>query len=159
MGGEGPLCPACGQALRATDIAGAKVRVCSQCQGTLIAQIDMIRTLEAVSAELLKTIDPDVELTPVGKMDGKVSCPICVREMARDDYCSAGLAHFDRCEPCRLLWLGADELGTMTMMWARMERRLERTQKATQTLLDEADEFVGHALLQRATQRALLHFF
>ena len=159
MGGVEPLCPACGQALRATEISEATVRVCAQCHGTLIAQIDMIRTLEAISKELLATIDPDVELTPVGKMDGKVACPRCAREMARDDYCSAGLAHFDRCEPCRLLWLGADELGTMTMMWARMERRLERTHKATQAALEEADDFVSHALLRRATERALMRLF
>jgi hypothetical protein len=78
--------------------------------------------------------------------------------MARDEYCGAGLAHFDRCEPCRLLWLGADELGTMTMMWARMERRLERTQKATQAALAEADDFVGSVLLGRATRRALMRW-
>ena len=156
MGGSEPLCPACGQALRTTEASGVSLRVCGQCHGTLVAQIDMIRTLDAMSAELLKTIDPNVKLEPVGKMDGKVSCPVCAREMARDDYCSAGIAHFDRCEPCRLLWLGADELGTMTMMWARMERRLERTQKETQAALDEADTFVGSTLLGRATQRALM---
>lgn len=158
MGGPEPLCPGCGQALRATEISGVSLRVCGECHGTLLAQIDMIRTLEAMSAELLASVDPDVALTPVGKAAGTVSCPACARDMARDDYCSAGLAHFDRCEPCRLLWLGADALGTMTMMWARMERRLERTQKATEALLAEADEFVGRLLLRRATRRALMRF-
>src|SRR4029450_7338760 len=99
MGGSEPLCPACGQALRATEVSGVGLRVCGQCHGTLVAQIDMIRALEAMSAELLKTIDPDVKLERVGKMDGKVSCPSCARKMSRDDYCGAGLAHFDRCEP------------------------------------------------------------
>ena len=120
MGGSEPLCPACRQALRTTEISGVSLRVCGQCHGTLLAQIDMIRTLEAMSAELLATVDPDVELVPAGTADARVACPGCARQMARDDYCSAGLAHFDRCEPCRLLWLGADALGTMTMMWARM---------------------------------------
>ena len=146
MGALEPPCPACGQALRTTGISGVSLRVCGQCHGTLIGQVDMIRTLEAMSAELLATVDPDVKLTPVGKADGKVSCPSCHKEMARDDYCGAGLAHFDRCEPCRLLWLGADALGTMTMMWARMERRLERSHKATEEALAEADSFVGTLL-------------
>ena len=158
MGGSEALCPVCGQGLKTANLAGVSVRICPQCRGTLLAQIDMIRTLEAMSAELLATLDPDVELSPVGKAAAKVSCPACGREMARDDYCSAGLAHFDRCEPCRLLWLGADALGTMTMMWARMERRLERTQKATQALLAEADEFVGRLLLGRATRSVLMRF-
>ena len=158
MGGSEPLCPACRQALRTTEISGVSLRVCGQCHGTLLAQIDMIRTLEAMSAELLATVDPDVELVPAGTADARVACPACARQMARDDYCSAGVAHFDRCEPCRLLWLGADALGTMTMMWARMERRLERTQKATAAALAEADEFVGRLLLGRATRRALMRF-
>lgn len=156
MGGSEPLCPACAQALRTTAISGVSLRVCGQCHGTLLGQIDMIRTLEAMSAELLATLDPDVELSPVGKAAAKVSCPACGREMARDDYCSAGLAHFDRCEPCRLLWLSADALGTMTMMWARMERRLERTHKATEAALADADSFIGHVLLGRATSRILM---
>lgn len=139
-----------------TGMSGVSLRVCGQCHGTLIAQVDMIRTLEAMSAELLATVDPDVKLTPAGHVDSKVSCPACHREMARDDYCGAGLAHFDRCEACRLLWLGADELGTMTMMWARMERRLERTHKATEAALADADSFIGHVLLGRATSRILM---
>ena len=155
MGAPEPPCPACGQVLRTTEISGVGLRVCGQCHGTLIAQVDMIRTLEAMSAELLATVDPDVKLTPTGNVDSKVSCPGCHREMARDDYCGAGLAHFDRCEACRLLWLGADELGTMTMMWARMERRLERTHKATEAALADADSFIGHVLLGRATSRIL----
>ena len=66
--------------------------------------------------------------------------------MSRDDYCGAGLVRFDRCERCRLLWLGPDELGTMTLMWARMEKQIARTQKQSQQWLDEAD-FVLHATL------------
>jgi Zn-finger nucleic acid-binding protein len=150
MGGPEPLCPGCRQELRTSDLSGVSVRVCGQCHGTLLAQIDMIRMLEAMSVELLKSIDPDTKLNPVGKADGTVACPACSRTMARDDYCAAGIAHFDRCEPCRLLWLGADELGTMTMMWARMERRLERAQKQTQEALAEADSFVGSVMLGRA---------
>jgi len=144
--------------LRTTEISGVRLRVCGQCHGTLLGQIDMIRTLEAMSAELLATLDPDVELSPVGKAAAKVSCPACGREMARDDYCSAGLAHFDRCEPCRLLWLGADELGTMAMMWARMERRLERTHRLTQEAVDHAEDLVRHTLIHRASTRILMRF-
>ena len=158
MGGSEPLCPACGQALRATEISGVRLRVCGQCHGTLLGQIDMIRTLEAMSAELLATVDPDVELTPVGKAAGKVACPACGRDMARDDYCSAGLAHFDRCEPCRLLWLGADALGTMTH-----DVGAHGTATGTDPEGDPGDARRGgrirrRLLLGRATRRALMRF-
>jgi Zn-finger nucleic acid-binding protein len=149
MGEGAPLCPACREALRPTSLSGVEVRVCGTCHGTLLAQIDMIRTLDATSVELLKTVDPDAPLHPVGGADVAVDCPACARPMARDDYCGAGLAHFDRCDACQLLWLGAAELGTMTMMWARMERRLERTQEQTREALAEADDYVTSVQLGR----------
>ena len=148
MGDPEALCPACGLALRATNLSGVAARVCGQCHSALVGQIDMIRLLEAMSVELLKTLDPDTKLEPVGKADDAVACPSCKRTMARDNYCGAGLAHFDRCEPCRLLWLGADELGTMTMMWARMEKRLERVQKVRQ----EGELYSDVLLLARAVR-------
>jgi Zn-finger nucleic acid-binding protein len=158
MGGTEAACPVCGPPLRAANISGVAARVCGQCQGTLLAQIDMIRTLEAMSVELLKAFDPDMHLDPVGSTRGVVACPQCQAPMARDDYCSAGLVFFDRCERCRLLWLGAGELGTMTLMWARMEKRLERAQRHTRELLNDADEFVSGVQLGRAASRALLRF-
>ena len=151
MGGSEPLCPACGQGLKTASLAGVSVRLCPQCRGTLLAQIDMIRTLEAMSSEMLKGFDPDEQLDPVPNQRGAIACPVCAGAMTKDNYCSAGLVFFDRCEACRLLWLGTEELGTMTLMWARMERRLERIHKATEQMLDEADSFVrGRRIGNRA---------
>ena len=145
------MCPACGQALTTADLKGVSVRLCPQCRGTLIAQIDMIRTLEAMSAEMLKGFDPDERLDPVPNQRGALACPACRATMAKDNYCAAGVVFFDRCEACRLLWLGPDELGTMTLMWARMERRLERAHKATEEMLDDMDALVrGTRIARRA---------
>jgi Zn-finger nucleic acid-binding protein len=149
MGGSEPQCPVCAQELRAASFSGVSVRACSHCKGTLLAQIDMIRMLDAISVVLLKTFDPDTKLEPVVTAAATLACPVCSRAMARDDYCGAGVAHFDRCEPCHLLWLGADELGAMTLMWARMERRLERTHKSTEEALEEVDSIVRGTLLGR----------
>jgi Zn-finger nucleic acid-binding protein len=142
MGGPELQCPVCGKGLKTASLAGVSVRICPECRGTLIAQLDMIRTLEAMSKEMLKTLDPDEHLDPVPNQRGALACPSCRAGMAKDNYCSAGLVFFDRCEACRLLWLGTDELGTMTLMWARMERRLERVQRATEEMLDHAESFV-----------------
>jgi Zn-finger nucleic acid-binding protein len=158
MGGSEVVCPVCGQGLRAANVSGVAARVCGQCQGTLLAQIDMIRTLEAMSVELLKAFDPDMPLDPVASTRGAIGCPECDAPMSRDNYCGAGLVFFDRCEHCRVLWLGADELGTMTLMWARMEKRLERSQRHTREMLDDADQFVSGVRLGRAAGRVLLRF-
>lgn len=148
MGDPEASCPSCREPLGTATLSGVTARVCGKCHGTLLAQIDMIRLLEAMSVELLKTLDPDTKLDPVGKADAAVACPVCQRTMARDDYCGAGLVHFDRCEACHLLWLGAEELGTMTMMWARMEKRLERSQRVRQ----EGELYGDLALLTRAVR-------
>ena len=155
MGGAEALCPVCGQGLQTAALSGVGVRVCGQCKGTLLAQIDMIRMLDAMAVHLLKDFDPDTKLEAVAKSDRTVACPACSRTMARDDYCGAGLAHFDRCEPCHLLWLSADVLGTMTLMWARMERRLERTHKTTEEALDQVDSLVRSVLVGRAAGHIL----
>lgn len=149
MGGSEALCPVCGQGLKTANLAGVNVRICPQCRGTLLAQIDMIRTLEAMSAEMIKGFDPDQKLDPVSAQPGAVNCPACARAMTKDNYCSAGLVFFDRCEACRLLWLGTDELGTMTLMWARMEKQIARVHKQSQDLLDEAEEVIHATLLGR----------
>jgi len=158
MGGSEALCPVCGQGLKTANLAGVNVRICPQCRGTLLAQIDMIRTLEAMSAEMIKGFDPDQKLDPVSAQPGAINCPACARAMTKDNYCSAGLVFFDRCEACRLLWFGTDELGTMTLMWARMERRLERVQKATEEMLDESDTFVRHKRIGKRANLILSRF-
>jgi Zn-finger nucleic acid-binding protein len=155
MGGSEPLCPACAQELSATSLSGVNARACGQCKGILLARIDMIRMLEAVSVVLLKDFDPDSKLEAVRTPDGTVACPVCSRAMARDDYCGAGLVHFDRCEPCNMLWLGAEELGAMTLMWARMERRLERRHKQDEERLREADTFVHSVMIGRSRRWVL----
>jgi hypothetical protein len=50
--------------------------------------------------------------------------------MERDDYCAAGLVLFDRCTSCALLWFDADELGGMTLMWAKMNARIAEHRQA-----------------------------
>jgi Zn-finger nucleic acid-binding protein len=151
-------CPTCGQALGTAALAGGvNVRVCRPCEGTLLAQIDMFRTLEAMSVEMLKSLDPDVHLDPVANKRGTITCPSCKAAMKKDNYCGAGLVFFDRCEPCRLLWLGTEELGTMTLMWARMERRLERVHKATEEMVEHAESFARGVRISRLASRILFH--
>ena len=48
-----------------------------------------------------------------------------------------------------MLWLGAEELGAMTLMWARMERRLERRHRQNEEMLRDTDTFV-HSVMMRS---------
>jgi Zn-finger nucleic acid-binding protein len=155
MAATPPLCPRCRADLQPVDLKGVAVNACPSCHGTRLAGARLASALEAMSAELLQTFDPDTKLARSAGAEGRLACAECGREMARDDYCGAGLAHFDRCEPCALVWVDAEALGTMTLMWARMEARRSRETATTRRLLDEADDLIVRTLVGRAVQRAL----
>jgi Zn-finger nucleic acid-binding protein len=152
-------CPRCREPLHVVDLSGVSVHACPKCHGTRLGRAELPRVLEAMSAELLETFDPDTKLEPAGARDERLACATCGAEMSRDDYCGAGLAHFDRCEACAVLWVDADALGTMTLMWARMETRHSRDERETRRLLEEADDLVVRTLIARAVSRRLFRVF
>jgi Zn-finger nucleic acid-binding protein len=151
-----PTCPKCLAALQAVELKGASVLACATCHGTRVDRSRLSGLLEAMSAELLETFDPDTALEKASVPSRRLTCAACGREMERDDYCGAGLAFFDRCEPCGLLWIDAEALGTMTLMWARMEARHSRDEAATRKFLEGADALVARTLLARTVSRSLL---
>jgi Zn-finger nucleic acid-binding protein len=143
-------CPRCNGPLGAAELGGVGVLSCPKCHGTLLAQPLLAQVLEGLSVELLKTFDPDTTGRPLVDHGPRVTCPRCGRTMAHDDYCDANLVFFDRCEPCGLIWVDPDELGTMTLMWARMERRQQRDHEQSERLLAEVGAFVDRVLIARA---------
>jgi Zn-finger nucleic acid-binding protein len=148
-------CPRCQQVLEQIELRGVAVRLCRRCTGSLVEQRDLDRLLEAMSVNLIKTFDPGMRLRPLTDEGGSLRCPRCRETMTNDDYCGAGLVHFDRCERCSLLWLDAGELGTMTLMWAGMETRLDRVEAQNRAELRQVDNFVDHVLLARVVSDAL----
>jgi hypothetical protein len=70
--------------------------------------------------------------------------------MEHPDYCAAGIARFYRCEGCAVLLVDADQLGTMALMWARMDARQQRERVSNRARLEELDDFVDRVLLSRA---------
>jgi Zn-finger nucleic acid-binding protein len=146
----GSTCPRCNGPLGAAELGGVAVLSCATCHGALLTQLLLPQVLEGLSVELLKTFDPDATVRPLADRNPRVPCPNCRRVMEHDNYCGADLVFFDRCEPCGLLWLDADELGTMSLMWARMERRHERDHEQGEKLLAEVGTFVDRVLIARA---------
>jgi Zn-finger nucleic acid-binding protein len=144
-------CPRCKQALTLGDLRQIPVAACHACKGTLIAQLDLPRLLEALSAPLLRSFDLDAKLEAVPDPSPRLDCPNCARRMERDDYCAAHLVFFDRCNRCNLLWFDSDDLGAMALMWARMNARQAHAQaialEATSNLLLESHRLVDRGLL------------
>ena len=97
-------CPRCKQAFTSGHLSKVAVAACQPCKGTLVAQLDLIRLLEGLSAPLLARFDVDTQLEAVPDASPRIDCPRCARRMDRDDYCGAGLVSFDRCTKCNVLW-------------------------------------------------------
>lgn len=149
------ICPRCGGPFQEIDLKGVSVLSCTKCRGTQLEQGQLPRVLAAMSAEIVGRFDPEAKLSPVPDRGGGVACAACNRPMTNDDYCGARLVSFDRCEPCGLLWLDVDELGTMSLMWARMNARSFRDHGDGERRLSETQSFVDGVLLSQAVSSIL----
>jgi Zn-finger nucleic acid-binding protein len=142
-------CPRCASPLAAVEPDGVPFEACAACKGLLVPQLALAGLLEATSARLLGKYDPDAELEPTRDRGGRTDCPSCGRRMEVDDYCSANLVLFDRCPDCELLWLDPGKLGTMALMWARMEARIARVRAENRALEKDLADFVSIAIFIR----------
>jgi Zn-finger nucleic acid-binding protein len=151
-----PMCPRCSEPLAQVELKGVGVQSCQKCSGTLLAPQRLTGLMEAMSVELLESFDPDDKLDAVPAQGAALSCPRCHRAMTSDDYCGAHLVTFDRCERCELLWIDADELGTMTLMWARMEARHAKRKADSAQMMSAMDSLIRAQRIKRTVENTLM---
>jgi Zn-finger nucleic acid-binding protein len=115
----GPPCPRYGEGLR--DGAYKKVpgAYCTGCGGLLVGQRDLRRFLEQLARDLLESIDADTPVRPVPDAGGGLRCPRCREVMEHYGYMGTRLVLIDRCDACAAVWLDADELGRLALLFAR----------------------------------------
>ena len=121
----------------------------------LVKQSALMPALEALSADVLEGFDPDAPLLALPDRTGQTACPACRAAMEKADYCGAKLVFFDRCNRCALLWIGSEELGAMSLMWARMEKRIARARSQTEENLAGMSKLVNAAQLRRIVDHSL----
>jgi len=127
-----------------------RLEVCRACSCMLVPQRLLARLLERASRRLRGKVDPNVPIEPLPAIAEHPGCPACHRSMSRDDYCQAGVVRFSRCDRCELLWLHTEQLAVMSVMWARMDGRLEALQAADRAMLAEVSSYVDCVLWGRA---------
>jgi hypothetical protein len=119
----------------------------------LLEQEALMPALGALSAPVLDSFDADAPLAALPDRTGAAACPGCGKAMEKVDYCGAKLVYFERCDRCDLLWIGNEELGAMSVMWARMEKRIARTR--TENDLSGMDALLHAARLKSVVANAL----
>jgi Zn-finger nucleic acid-binding protein len=148
-------CPQCVGPLEGRQAGGAQMSACGRCQVLLVKQSALMPALEALSDEVLPSFDADAVLPALPDRTEQCACPGCGAKMEKADYCGAKLVFFDRCNRCALLWIGSEELGAMSLMWARMEKRLARTRAQSEENLSGMDALSNAAHLRRIVNASL----
>jgi len=97
-----------------------RLEACRACSCLLVPQRLLATLLERACERLRGKVDPNARIQPLPEIAEHPDCPTCHHPMSRDDYCQAGVAKFSRCGRCTLLWLHAEQLAVMSVMWARM---------------------------------------
>lgn len=148
-------CPRCGGALEGRQLGSAQMNACGRCDVLAVKQSALMPALEALSADVLPSFDADAKLSPLPDRSGQLPCPGCGGKMEKADYCGAKLVFFDRCNRCGLLWIGTEELGAMSLMWARMEKRIARARAQTAENLSGMDALNQAAHLRRVVSNSM----
>jgi Zn-finger nucleic acid-binding protein len=149
------ICTRCGKALGGREVGGVGLEACDACNTLLVKQAALMPALEALSAPLLESFDTDATLAALPDRTGAAPCPGCGRAMEKSDYCGAKLVYFDRCNRCGLMWIGTEELGAMSLMWARMEKRIARTRAQTAENLSGMDALAQAAHVRRVVESSM----
>ena len=146
-------CPRCDIPLQNGTYENKKAHLCSQCNGVLIWQRDLITILYRLSHDIANEISLDYEIDCVEDRGGNLNCPICRKAMDRHGYMGSNKVIIDTCSDCWAIWVDPLELGQMSLMHARTMRRAEhRRRLSEQTSVD----IVTAHMVSKAIQRAFL---
>ncbi|HVT10354.1 MAG TPA: hypothetical protein VHO67_22995 [Polyangia bacterium] len=152
-------CPNCRHLLVAHTVGEAPVEVCRTCVHLAVEQRFLSPLLEITARRIAGGTSAALTVKARAAVVTSSACPRCAREMTVDDYCSAGIVAFNRCDGCSLLWLSAQQLGLMSIMWADMNRKLEVVHALNEQLLRDATMFVDEVRAARAVADMLAGAF
>jgi len=120
-------CPHCAKPLEEQQLDTLSFRCCRDCKGMLISHPDLIGVLEkswhAVSREIAETTE--FLVTDGWQNEPAFLCPDCHQTMEKYGYMGIAAIQIDRCDPCSLVWLDANELQNMVLALAKTNYRSE----------------------------------
>jgi len=118
-------CPRCARPLEDQQLDEIAFRCCRNCSGMLILHPDLINVLES-SWHAISHDKAEVTAfhAPAGWQDQPaLLCPDCHKTMDRYGYMGLAAIQINRCDPCSLVWLDADELQNMVLALAKTNYR------------------------------------
>lgn len=122
-------CPRCSAELVPGEFRGLQLDMCAQCSGILLEQVRLLSLLDAMMQELREQIDLNLPLEAVPDRGVQITCPRCHGDMEHHGYMESKWVMIDSCPACQVTWLDADELGLVSLMYARSRMRAEQIHK------------------------------
>jgi len=120
-------CPHCAKPLEEQQLDTLSFRCCRDCKGMLLLHHDLIDVLDkswrAVSRETAETTE--FLVTDGWRNEPAFPCPDCHQQMEKYGYMGIAAIQIDRCDPCSVVWLDADELQNMVLALAKTNYRSE----------------------------------
>lgn len=132
-------CPSCGADLAAKKVDGkVDVHACA-CGGTLVAVNRLVPLLEVLGGAMRHAIGPDEPIEAVPATTARRPCPRCRRPMEPFGYMGTTLVTLDRCNDDALLWIDADEVGALALLYLRTTKRTAERDKQHQQLRESME--------------------
>jgi Zn-finger nucleic acid-binding protein len=142
-------CFRCDRLLQPAQVDHIEVRMCPPCSSVLIRHEDLMQIIEqswrAVAPDIAQTEPLHASAKPTGER--VFHCPDCRNPMDKYGYMGLSAITIDRCDHCALIWLDAQELQNMTLVYAREQYRLTvQREKSRRESLDIASAGVSGAI-------------
>jgi len=141
-------CRLCNGTLEEVVVAKRSIWMCRGCGSALVERTDLIPVLEVAAREIASQVSYDTEIIPIPQ-PGTVPCPDCDKMMDSFGYMETNLVYPWRCYSCALVYMGADVMGTMTLLFARTNFRHDAFVSHMQEELASMDRRMSAVLMNR----------
>jgi|GEM_PF-4050777 len=118
-------CPRCNVLLLAGDFKDIPVHKCNSCHGMLFPRAQLVLILKRFHPDMSFSVSLDTHVEKVENEHGLCHCPSCNQLMSNFGYMGCDQIIIDNCGKCKLIWVDALELGEMSLLYARTEKRAE----------------------------------
>jgi Zn-finger nucleic acid-binding protein len=133
--------------------------MCKKCQGVLVAPNKVYPLMATLANQLIPIIglyDPVKLVEDKGAVD---CCPACSKPMENFGYMGSKMVLIDRCVDCGRIWIDTDELGAMSILFARTEMRKEELEAKLEGASNKADLSAEIAIITNQISRTLITGF
>jgi len=152
-------CPRDNACLEEGEFHGVRLHKCQKCDGTFLPRKSLPSLLKIMSHEIISTIPIDYPIEKILDHDGDLICPRCDQQMEHYGYMGTKHIMIDCCNTCVNIWTDAEELGGMSLLYARTEKRSEHMKNLAEEHIKNLNQSLDTHFVSQAVSAAFLTGF